>query len=84
MGIASYIKSVQQFFDELLHQKCRIITVMNEEDDWKAVCEIIVDTEYTTRKGLGDVVEIYNVHLNSRYEVTGYELVETKKRVTLS
>ena len=84
MGIASYIQSVEQFFDELLHQKCRIITVMNEEDDWKAVCESLVDTEYTTRKGLGDVVEIYNVHLNSRYEVLGYELVETKKRVTLS
>lgn len=82
--IISIIDSVNKFFEEVLQQRCRVVTVVKDEDKWKVVCEVIVDSEYTTRKGLGDLVEVYNVYLNNNKEILGYEIIETKKRAALS
>lgn len=84
MSVISYIDIVKKFFLKMLQQECRIITVVREEDKWKVVCEVIVDPEYTTRKGLGDVVEIYNVYLNDNQEILGYEIKATRKRAAIS
>ena len=84
MSVVSYIDVVKKFFQEMLQQECRIISAVKEEDKWKVVCEVIVDPEYTTRKGLGDIVEIYNVYLNDKREIIGYEIKETKKRASIS
>ena len=84
MLITEFIDTAEKFFEEVLHEKCRIITIIKEEDKWKVVCEVIVDPEYTTRKGLGDIVEIYNVYLNDKREIIGYEIKETKKRASIS
>jgi len=84
MSVVSYIDIVKKFFQEMLQQECRIISAVKEEDKWKVVCEVIVDPEYTTRKGLGDVVEIYNVYLNDEQEILGYEIKATKKRASIS
>jgi hypothetical protein len=82
--IISIIDSVNKFFEEVLQEKCRILTVIKDEDKWKVVCEVSVDPEYTTRKGLGDLVEVYNVYLNDNEGILGYEIIATKKRAALS
>ena len=83
MSVKSISDETQKFFQEVLNQKCRVIGVLQDEDKWKAVCEVLVDPEYTTRKGLGDIVEIYNVYLSNTKEIIGYEIVATKKRSSL-
>ena len=83
MSVKSISDETKKFFQEVLNQKCRIIGVLKDEDKWKAVCEVLVDPEYTTRKGLGDIVEIYNVYLTLSGEITGYEITSTKKRSSL-
>lgn len=83
MSVKSISDATMKFFQEVLNEKCRIIGVLKDEDKWKAVCEVLVDTDYTTRKGLGDIVEIYNVYLNNGGEIIGYEITATKKRSSL-
>lgn len=84
MSVISFVDVVKKFFMEMLQQECRIISAVRDEEKWKVICEVIVDPEYTTRKGLGDVVEIYNVYLNDEQEILGYEIIATKKRAALS
>jgi hypothetical protein len=57
--------------------------VVKEENRWKAICEVLVDPNYTTRKGLGDIVEIYEIYLDNDLEVTGYKLTATKGRLEI-
>jgi len=84
MSLVSYLDVVKKFFLEMLQQECRIISAVKEEDKWKVICEVIIDPEYTTRKGMGDIVEIYNVYLNDEEEILGYEIKATKKRAAFS
>lgn len=77
------VEVVQKFFLEVLGEKCRVSTVLKEEENWKVVCEVNIDTEYTTRRGLGDLVEVYDVFLNHKLEIMGYDLKNTKKRGTI-
>jgi hypothetical protein len=83
MSVYDLTKKVNAFFSEVLGQKCRVLTVLHDENQWKAACEVIVDPEYTTRKGLGDIVEIYEVYLDDRLDVTGFALKETKRRASI-
>lgn len=83
MSVKLISEETKKFFKEMLNEKCRILGVLKEEDRWKAVCEVLVDPEYTTRKGLGDIVEIYNVYLSDNGEIMGYEIISTKKRSSL-
>ena len=84
MSLDKYINVIKDFFVDVLNQQCRVLTLIKCEKHWKAVCEVIVDTQYTTRKGLGDIVEIYEVFLNDNLDIIGYELKFTKPRAALS
>jgi hypothetical protein len=83
MSIQDLTKKVSIFFAEVLKQKCRVLSVNYDKTQWKAICEVIVDPEYTTRKGLGDIVELYEVSLDDDLEVTGFTLKGTKRRATI-
>ena len=83
MTIIDCIEWVRKFFKIVLNQNCRVISVVREEHYWKAVCEVLVDPEYTTRKGIGDIVEIYEIHVTDKQEVNSFELISTRKRATV-
>lgn len=83
MAITQFVEEVKTFFTNVLNEQCRVLTIIKEEDHWKAVCEVMIDPNYTTRKGIGDMVEIYNVYLDDKSEVIGYELKSTKARATV-
>lgn len=83
MSIVKYVETAKNFFAKELGVGCRVISVIKEEKNVRVMCEIIVDPEYTARKGLGDIVEIYHVFFDEKFELTGYELRETKRRASL-
>lgn len=83
MSVIKYVETAKNFFVKDLGIECRVLSVIKEEKNIRVICEINVDQDYTTRKGLGDIVEIYDVFLDDKYEVVGYELKETKKRASL-
>lgn len=83
MSVIKYVEATKNFFAEDLGIQCRVLSVIKEEKNIRVICEINVDQDYTTRKGLGDIVEIYDVFLDDKYEIVGYELKETKKRASL-
>jgi hypothetical protein len=83
MSISELTKSVRDFFSQVLKQNCRVLSVMPYENSWKATCELTVDPDYTTRKGMGDIVEVYEVFIDDHLNVSGFTLKETKRKATL-
>jgi hypothetical protein len=83
MSIAELAKSTSDFFAQVLKQKCRVISIIADDKSWKATCEVEIDPEYTTRKGMGDIVEIYEVFLDDHLGVTGFAKIETKRKAEI-
>lgn len=83
MNIAEVVVKVSQFFKEVMKQKCRVLSIVPKDKDWKVTCEVDVDTDYTTKRGLGDIVEIYEVELSSSLEIISFNLKETKRKVAI-
>ena len=83
MNISKVADSIILFFDKSLNRKCRILSVMPKENGWEALCETDIDPDYTTRRGLSDVVEIYEVLVSSGLEIEGFKLQETKRKASL-
>ena len=83
MNISALAERVTEFFERVLRQKCRILTVMPGENDWDVICEVIVDPDYTVKRGMGDIVEIYEVHVSGAMEILGFALKQTKRKAAL-
>lgn len=83
MNIAEVVDGVTLFFKDVMKQKCRVLTVSQNDKSWKALCEVNVDPDYTTRRGMGDIVEIYEVEINGAKEVVSFSLKETKRKASL-
>lgn len=83
MEIVKLIERIKGFFGSVLNMECRILSIMKTDDGWKGMVEVCVDEEYTRRRGLGDIVEIFEIFLNNSGEIAGYELKSTKTRASL-
>jgi hypothetical protein len=83
MNISKLSEAVIEFFEKAINQKCRILSIMPKENEWEVICEVNIDPDYTTRRGMGDIVEIYEVHVNNSTEILGFSLKETKRKAAL-
>ncbi|GEM_PF-1601649 len=83
MKISEISDSVNRFFKETLNQKCRILSVTPNDKEWEVRCEVNIDPNYTAIRGIGDIVEIYDVILNSTMEIISFTLKETKRKAAL-
>jgi len=83
MNVSEIVDGVTLFFKEVMKQRCRILSVAPKDKDWKVLCEVNVDPDYTTKRGLGDIVEVYEVDINNSMEIIGFSLKETKRKVAL-
>lgn len=84
MNIADVADKADIFFNSIMHQKCRILSVMPKENEWEVTCEVNIDPDYTASRGLGDLVEIYQIHIKNSLEIVDISLKETKRKVSLS
>lgn len=83
MKISEIADSVNRFFKEVLNQKCRVLSIEPKDKEYEVRCEVNIDPDYTTKRGLGDIVEIYNVVVNSTLEIVSFSLKETKRKAAL-
>lgn len=81
--VPEIIRIVSQFFEDVIGNKCRVLSVLPGEKECKVICEAEVDTNYTTRRGLGDIVEVYEVILDGNRNVTSFKMVERKRKAAL-
>ena len=83
MNISKVAECINNFFANMLNHRCRILSIIPKENGWEAMCEMDIDPDYTTRRGISDIVEIYEVLVSSNLEVEGFSLKETKRKAAL-
>ena len=83
MNISKVAESINSFFTKMLNHRCRILSIMPRENGWEALCEMDIDPDYTTRRGLSDIVEIYEVLVSRELEIEGFTLKETKRKAAM-
>lgn len=81
--IMALTEQIKLFSVNVLGRPCRILGMIREEDHWEITCEIDVDSEYTTRKGLGDIVEVYEICADPSMCITGFKLKQTRRKAAL-
>ncbi|TEB15412.1 Gas vesicle synthesis protein GvpO [Pelotomaculum sp. FP] len=84
MVIKKVIITVQDFFSEVLGKPGKIVGVSREEDCWKVKIEVPEEVEYMRRHAKGDLMAIYDVSLNNKYEVTNFERIALMERGSLT
>jgi hypothetical protein len=82
MNVSKLADSVILFFSKVLNYKCRILAIVPKENGWEGLCEVDVDPNYTMKRGLNDIVEIYEVQISSKLEIEGFTLKETKMKAS--
>jgi hypothetical protein len=82
MNISRLADCIILFFNKVLNSRCRILSIMPKDNGWEALCEVDVDPNYTVKRGLSDIVEIYEVHVSSEMEIEGFTLKETRLKAT--
>ena len=83
MTFTDIIKKIKIFYSNELNINCRILGLQKTNGGYTATCEVLVDPEYTIKKGLGDMVEIYEVLVNETGDITGYKKKATKMRAAV-
>jgi len=83
MKISELANSAIDFFEKVIKQNCRVLSIMPKDNEWVAVCEVCIDPDYTVKRGMSDVVEVYEVHINDALEIVGFSLKETKRKAAL-
>ncbi|MDD3395265.1 MAG: hypothetical protein PHG19_11600 [Anaerotignum sp.] len=83
MTFVNTINKIKSFYTNELKTDCRILGLHKTDGGYTATCEVLVDPEFTRKKGIGDMVEIYEVLVNETGDITGYEKKATKMRATV-
>ena len=80
MSIPKVITAVLKFFKTTLEKDGRVIEVKANENGWDALIETIEEGEYMRKIAHDDMVAIYEVHVNTDLEVTGYSRKSMRPR----
>ncbi len=83
MTFVNILNKIKSFYTDELKTDCRILSLHKTEGGYAATCEVLVDPEFTRKKGIGDMVEIYEIFVNETGDITDYEKKATKMRATV-
>lgn len=84
MEIKQIIGNVTEFFNEFVAPVHKITSVEASDDSgWKLTVEVIEEKEYMKKYAKDEMLGIYDVHLNSKQEVTSYKRQDIRFRSSI-
>jgi len=72
MAVAKVVASVIAFFNNALGKSGRVIEVKPIDAGWSSIFETVEDTEYMRKIAQDDMVAVYDVQVDSNFEIIGY------------
>lgn len=72
------------FFAEVLHKSARVIEVdrVEEGPGWWALVEAVEESDFMRRYGRGDLMGLYEVHLDDDLQILSYSRRGLRERTT--
>ena len=80
MSVIKVIPAVVKFFENNLNKKGRVIEVKAIEEGWNALIETIEEDDYMRKIAQDEMVAIYEVNVNNKFEVQGYSRKSMRPR----
>ncbi|MFZ5516966.1 MAG: gas vesicle protein GvpR [Candidatus Zhuqueibacterota bacterium] len=80
MAVAKVVASVVAFFNSALGKNGRVVEVKPVDSGWSSIFESIEETEYMRKIAQDDMVAVYDVQIDSNYEVVGYSRKSMRPR----
>ncbi|MGD6818882.1 gas vesicle protein GvpO [Metabacillus sp. 84] len=72
MKIKEIIQSLNEFFSEHIAPPHKITSIEPVEEGCKAVVEVVEEREYMRKYAKDEMLGVYDVTLDSEYDVTSY------------
>ena len=83
MRAAQATRTVAAFFESVLGKTPRVIALESDPQGWRALAEVVEDSDYLRRLGRSDMMGVYEVHVDHDLEVVSYSRKGLRERTAL-
>ena len=80
MGLKEITQIVKGFLFEIFEKNAEIIGIVPCEEGWRITAEILMDEDYTIKRGRNDLIDVYEVIVDKGHNVTCYERKHIRER----
>lgn len=79
-NINSLTQAVKSFLFELFNKDADVIAVIPTDRGWHVTAEILMDEEYTIKRGRNDLLYVFDVITDSNQNILSYARVRIRER----
>lgn len=80
MNVKNLTQTVKNFLFELFGKEADIIAVVPVEKGWQVTVEILMDEEYTMKRGRCDLLYVFEVVVDQNQNVLSYARTRIRER----
>ena len=80
MNIKNLSQVVKNFLFELFGKESDIVAVIPIEKGWQVTAEILMDEEYTMKRGRSDLLHVYEIIVDPGQNVVSYVRTRVRER----
>ncbi len=80
MNIKVLSQNVKNFLFEMFGKEADIIMVVPADEEWKVTAEMVMDEEYTMKRGRSDLLYVFEVMADSNLNILSYQRVRIRER----
>ena len=80
MTIKNLTQTVRNFLFELFGKEADIIAAIPVERGWQVTAEVLMDEEYTMKRGRCDLLHVFEIIVDPNQNVLSYTRVRVRER----
>lgn len=80
MNMKELAQVVKDFLFEVFGKDGEIISVVPSQEGWKVTAEVLMDEDYTIKRGRSDLLYVFEVLLDDSYNVMSYHRSNIRER----
>ena len=74
------IQKVKTFSFEVFGKNAEIIAIVPVERGWQVTVEILMDEEYTVKRGRNDLLYVFEIIVDESLNILSYERIRIRER----
>lgn len=74
------VEATENFFEERFSKPVDIISIVQNNEGWELIAEMITDEEYTKKRARNDLISVFKVQVNKKSEVISYTRQQIRER----
>lgn len=80
MSIKNLTQTVKNFIFELFGKEADIIAVIPVERGWMVTTEVLMDEDYTIKRGRSDLLYVFEILVDTNQNILSYSRIRIRER----